>query len=419
MTEALVTTAPKMQRRRSEGSVTQKGRRWYAILTIGRDDAGRQARQWSKGYKTRREAEHRLAQLLIEGRQAKETHASVQAVVEQYVAHDVTPHGRRSPTTTQRYRGLLANIGSIANERVDRLSGAAIESLYMSLLERGLSHTTVHHVHNLLYAAFRWARTKRVGLITRNPFDTEDVAKPQRAKSTVESLTVEQARSALESLIRTKHANALVFALATGCRRGEVCGLKWNAIDWVRKVAIIRESRYQIKGEQGQKATKVDRVREVPLNKTALQALIAERARQAEWRAFAADAWTESGHAFADELGLPLSPMALTNAFGRCAKAADLPTTRMHALRHTAATFILSAGGNPVAASRILGHSEIGTTLRLYGHVIGLDSVRAADQIERTLSRSSSRKTGEAKKKPRKNGARDIAPTGIEPVFAT
>ena len=78
--------------------------------------------------------------------------------------------------------------------------------------------------------------------------------------------------------------------------------------------------------------------------------------------------------------------MALTNAFSRCAKHAGLPTTRMHDLRHTAATFILSAGGNPSAATQILGHSEEGTTLRIYGHVIGLDSVRASKQIDRALA---------------------------------
>lgn len=53
--------------------------------------------------------------------------------------------------------------------------------------------------------------------------------------------------------------------------------------------------------------------------------------------------------------------MALTNAFGRIARKAGLPTTAMHNLRHTAATFILSAGGNPVAAAKIFGHADKAT----------------------------------------------------------
>jgi integrase len=405
--------------RRAHGSVTQKRGLWYAILTLGHDSTGRQVRHWSKGFKTKRQAEHALAQFLIEGRQAKETIHDVESVIKTYIEHDVTPRGRRSPTTTQRYLGLLQNIQPIWKERVDRLSGQVIEALYMTLIDGGLSHTTVHHVHNLMFAAFRWARSSKRGLITRNPFDNDSVDKPHRAKSNAQSFTVAQAQRALEYLVATKHANALVFSLASACRRGETCGLKWSAIDLDREVAIIRESRYQVRGEVGQKLTKADRIREVPLNNTALQALEAEQIRQEQRRKFADDAWVESGHVFTDELGAPLSPMALTNAFSRCAKKAGLPTTRMHNLRHTAATFILSAGGNPAAATQILGHSENSTTVRIYGHVIGLDSVRASRQIDRALSRHPSRPEATKKKKARKNGPQVVAPTGIEPVFAT
>ena len=77
--------------------------------------------------------------------------------------------------------------------------------------------------------------------------------------------------------------------------------------------------------------------------------------------------------------------MALTSAFGRCARRANLPSTRMHDLRHTAATIMLSSGGNPAAAAQILGHAEKSTTLRLYGHVIGLDEARAMRSIDKAL----------------------------------
>lgn len=378
--------------RRAEGSVTRKKRRWYAVVNVPRDASGKRIRQWSRGFKTRREAEHALAQLLLDDRVAAETRHTVEFVVSQYIEHDVTPRGRRSPTTTNRYRGLLKNMLPLFKERVDRLNGSAIEALYTSLFECGLSSTTVHHVHHLMSAAFRWAKTKKVGLITRNPFEWDDIQTPRRARSGAQSLTVEQAHNAIEALVRTKHRYALEFCLATGCRRGEVCGLKWAAIDWRRKVAIIRESRYQITGDVAQKATKPERTREIPLNGTALQALRLERERQGERQREAADAWIESGHVFGDERGRPLSPMALTNAFGRIARKAKLPFTAMHNLRHTAATFILSAGGNPAAAAQILGHSEKSTTLRLYGHVIGLDEARAARHIDRALNHKFSRR---------------------------
>jgi hypothetical protein len=87
----------------------------------------------------------------------------------------------------------------------------------------------------------------------------------------------------------------------------------------------------------------------------------------------------------------------------------------MHDLRHTATTFILSAGSNPVAVTKILGPSEETTTLKLYGHLIGLDTVRAAKQIDRALdSRHLSRPARVETEKARKHGPEMVAPAGFE-----
>ena len=382
------------RRRRVAGCVTQKRGRWHAVLTLSRSESGKTERHWSHGFENRRAAEHHLAQLLIEGRQAKATPYTVGQVLEAYISRDTTSLGKRSPTTTVRYRGLAANARPLHAMRVDLLTGARIEALYHELLENGLSSTSVHHVHNLLRAAFRWARSRKVALITRDPVEVDQVEGPARARSNARSLTVAQAQAALSALKATKYCNPLVFALATAVRRGECCGLRWSSVDFERRIAVICESRYQIPGECGQKATKSDRIREVPLNQTALRALESERARQHRWRCAADDAWIDSGHVFTDELGAPLSPMALTNAFRYVSIKAKLPTTRMHHLRHTAATFILSAGGNPAAASQILGHSEKSTTLRIYAHVLDGDTVRAVDAIDAYLDAPDGKKKG-------------------------
>ena len=47
----------------------------------------------------------------------------------------------------------------------------------------------------------------------------------------------------------------------------------------------------------------------------------------------------------------------------------SLPKIRLHDLRHTAATLLLSEGVHPKIVSEMLGHAEIGITLNLYSHV--------------------------------------------------
>jgi integrase len=51
-------------------------------------------------------------------------------------------------------------------------------------------------------------------------------------------------------------------------------------------------------------------------------------------------------------------------------KKAKLPPMRFHDLRHTAATLMLARGVNVQVVSRKLGHKDIVTTLKVYGHLL-------------------------------------------------
>lgn len=100
---------------------------------------------------------------------------------------------------------LLKNVATLFKECVDRLDGTAIEGLYANLLDNNLSSTIVHHVHHLLRAAFHWAKSKKVALITRDPFEWDEIETPRRSKSEAQSLMIGQAQAALESVLHTKH----------------------------------------------------------------------------------------------------------------------------------------------------------------------------------------------------------------------
>jgi integrase len=59
---------------------------------------------------------------------------------------------------------------------------------------------------------------------------------------------------------------------------------------------------------------------------------------------------------------------------------------RLHDLRHTCATLLLTKGVHPKVVSKMLGHSSVSITLDVYSHVIpGLGEV-AASAMEEALS---------------------------------
>ena len=91
--------------------------------------------------------------------------------------------------------------------------------------------------------------------------------------------------------------------------------------------------------------------------------------RQKLERTAAGVAWVESGYVFVDESGEPLLPQRITKMFAAAIARADVPTIRLHDVRHTMATNAFAAGVHPKVVQEQLGHSTIAVTMDTYSHV--------------------------------------------------
>jgi integrase len=111
-----------------------------------------------------------------------------------------------------------------------------------------------------------------------------------------------------------------------------------------------------------------------------VEALRAHREAQLLERAFAGEAYVDHDLVFADEIGNPIYPQRLGEAFTRLRKAAGLTTGTLHITRHTHATLALT-NGVPlhVVAARLGDRPE--TILRTYAHLLPQSDVEAAEQV--------------------------------------
>jgi integrase len=80
--------------------------------------------------------------------------------------------------------------------------------------------------------------------------------------------------------------------------------------------------------------------------------------------------WVEEGLLFPSTRGTPLSARNLVRGFKQMLERAELPDIRFHDLRHSWATLLISLGIHPRIVLEILRHSQISTTMNIYGHVI-------------------------------------------------
>lgn len=99
-------------------------------------------------------------------------------------------------------------------------------------------------------------------------------------------------------------------------------------------------------------------------------ALRSHRAAQNAKRLRKGEEYEVRGLVFADPLGHPWNPGSISNAFDRLAREVGLSTTRLHDVRHSAATWVLQGGIDIRTVAAVLGHSTPVTTLNTYAHVM-------------------------------------------------
>ncbi len=208
----------------------------------------------------------------------------------------------------------------------------------------------------------------------------------------MQALTLEQVQKLLV-VTEEYHIEALFkLALATGMRRGELMGLKWQDIDFTKGMLHIRRILSRIptklpgKGYEEAEPKTQNSKRSITIAPFALEALKQHRVRQLEAKLKAGPVWQEHDYVFCTSIGTHLNPSKdILDQLKRLLEKADLPDIRFHDLRHSTATLLLSVGVHLKVVQEILGHSQISMTLDVYSHVLPSMQQEAIGKLDRAL----------------------------------
>jgi integrase len=326
--------------------------------------------------KTRKEVQEKLKVALRERQQDTLVTAPRQTLA-QFLTDWLENSQRQSvrPRTYERYEELvrLHIAPALGRYELQKLSAQHLQAFYAKKAEEGLSATTINHFHNVLHKALDTA--VKWNLVARNVCDL--VSPPRRKRYEVHPLTLEQVHKLL-AVVEGHEMEALFrLALATGLRRGELMGLKWQDINLdagvlqVRRILSRVPSKMPGKGYvEAEPKTQKSR-RSVVIAPFALEALKQHRERQREAEITAGPLWQDHDFVFCTSIGTHLNPTRdMLDQLKVLLKKAGLPDIRFHDLRHSAATLLLSVGVHPKAVQEILGHSQISITMDVYSHVL-------------------------------------------------
>jgi integrase len=245
-----------------------------------------------------------------------------------------------------------------------------------------LSPTTVRYAYSVLRIAL--GRALKEGKVLRNVCQLVDPPAPVRhelSPQAAEQVGVFLAATADDSL-----GPLYTVAVGTGLRQGELLALRWEDVDL--DDATLTVAHTLTRGSRMLAEPKTDRAkRTLRLGSEVLGALREQRRRQLAERLAAGPRWREQGYVFTSSTGAPLDGARVLRTFQRALERARLPRQRFHDLRHATATLLIEAGEELGVVSKVLGHSNIGTTANVYAHLTPAMSQRVADRMDTILRR--------------------------------
>ena len=264
-------------------------------------------------------------------------------------------------------------------EGIAKALGAKIEDLFT--VERDtspLSTKTILEHHRLISTVLSQAEKEM--LIQYNP--ASKATPPKQKKKAPDYYQPEEISIILEAIetAPVKWKAATYLLIDTGCRRGEIAGLKWECVNLDEGIINIeRALLYSPKHGVYEGSTKTDSVRILRIAPETVEVLKSWKAEQDTMRMAYGDAWINTGYVLTRDNGDNINPDTLTKWLNDFSKARGLPHIHPHAFRHTAASNMIANGVDIVTAANELGHSSATTTANIYAHQIAEAKAKAGN----------------------------------------
>ena len=303
----------------------------------------------------------------------------------------------------------------IGTRNISSIKFSHIKKFYIHLMrDVGFKPNSLENIHTVLHPVFTIA--VRDGLIRTNPTDgvmadikkSHDWEKPKR-----HALTVPQ-QEAFVGFIKSNYKYrhwlpVFTFMLGTGCRVGEVAGLRWQDCDFQKNIITIDHNLTYRPSEDGSgctfristpKTKAGERI--IPMFAAVRDALISERIRQMESGVNQSVVDGYSGFVFSNRFNEILNPHSINRAIERIVRDYNLaeseqaekesrkpellPHFSAHNLRHTFCTRLCETGTNLKVIQEIMGHADITTTMDIYNEATQELKLQTFEKLEGVIN---------------------------------
>lgn len=379
------------------------------------DTLGRRRSIYSKDIKTLREREEQLVKDQLDG---LDTYVAGSATVNFVFDRYISTKSELRETTRTNYKYMYDRFvkDGFGKKKIAVIKFSDVLQFYQYLLkDKKMQVNTLETIHTVLHPTFQLA--VRDNIIRTNPSDgvmAQVKRLPGRNHGVRHALTLEQQRAFIRYIENNERFESWVtlfkFLLGTGCRIGEAIGIRWDDIDFKKRIISINHSLvYYSREYKGHgicsfavSLPKTEAgIRMIPMLDTVYEALKREYAFQEENGFNETEIDGMSGFVFSNRFGNVHNPQAINRAIKRiyeaynveeAVKAAKekrepilIPHFSCHHLRHTFCSRFCENETNLKVIQSIMGHANIETTMDIYAEVTETKKHESMQELAKKL----------------------------------
>ena len=372
-------------KRRPQGDGTIRKRndgRWEARIIVGHKNDGSPMYKsaFTKTQKSALKELHHLIELYRDVDLTEECRMTLGEWLDKWLDEYMIFTIRES--TLDSYRAMVKNQVKpfIGGKQIASLTTADMQKFYNKIKKEGrvrehpihgktLADSMVRGVHMMLHEALDVAVRER--LLVKNPTNGTTVPKCNYPEKQI--LGDSQLDTFLEAIKGEEYWDAFFYVeVMTGLRRGEICGLKWQDINFEENKLQVKRS---VSVKKGGGVSIGETKTETGVRSILMPPSVADVLQNRKQTAITE--WVFPNFMHPEQ---PISPATAYRKLKIILKHAGLPLIRFHDLRHTFATHATHGGVDPKTLAGILGHTNASFTLDTYTHVTS-DMQKAASNI--------------------------------------
>ncbi|WP_311765939.1 site-specific integrase [Clostridioides difficile] len=358
---------------------------YYFRANLGYDAlTGKQIQRYKSGFKTKKEAKTAYSKLLLskpdEIKEEKNT-----LTFKEYLDTIYKPWYKtqvKESTYDNRKYTIDTRLDYFSDMLIDKIGPLQVQAWQLELSKK-YGQNYVRSIQGMFSRAMD--RAVVLGLVKSNP--AKVIGNVKKLKVKIDFWTLEEFEKVISQINTDDYYEHYLFMtiwllFMTGLRFGEACALQWSDIDFETGVLNISKNLYYKSLEKYkfvEPKTKAS-IRQIVLDEDTLNEL-------SIWKNIQQKV-VKTGFILSYN-GTPSNKHTIPRAIEKYSSMAGVHRIKVHALRHSHASLLISLGENPLIIKDRLGHEDIETTLGTYGHLYPNSNYEVATKLKGLIKKSS------------------------------